>query len=310
VTVVMPRHASLSSGCLFLRDVVSGLRQSPKQLPCKYFYNQRGSELFDRICQTAEYYLTAVEMQILTTHAPEICRCLGSGILLVEYGCGSAQKTKVLLDHLVSPRAYVPVDISRDHLRATAVHLKSLYSAIEIRTIVFFSGSTIGNFPPAAAGRLLRGITRLCAPGGGLLIGIDLKKRSDILEAAYNDREHVTEQFNLNLLQRINDELGGNFDLAQFRHRAIYEPQFGRMRMSLESCRSQVVTIGDYIFDLLAGEQIFTEYSYKYDLAEFRSMMETAGLAIERIWTDPHSWFAVVYCCCSRLGNGCYRVQA
>jgi dimethylhistidine N-methyltransferase len=301
----------------FLRDVVQGLRKPNKQVPCKYFYDRRGSELFERICRTPEYYLTRTEMQILSDHAPEICDVLGHNAVLVEFGSGSSTKTRVLLDHLASLSAYVPVDISADHLHAVADELAASYPATTIapvvadftagvprgrlpsggrQTVVFFSGSTIGNLSPNAANRLLRRIARLCGPRGGLLIGIDLQKETDVIESAYNDGERVTEAFNLNLLRRINSELNGDFDCSRFRHHAVYEPRFGRMRLSLVSRCFQTVSIGDRSFEFSAGEPIVTEHSHKYKLDDFRLMAGAAGLTVEHVWTDSRGWFAVIYC--------------
>ncbi len=295
---------------------MSGLAESPKRLPCKYFYDQRGSELFDRICQLDEYYLTRAELAIMEQYAPEMGQQIGPGAMLVEYGSGSSVKTRYLLDALPDPVAYVPIDISGEHLWRTAAELAADYPRIEILPLcadftadvdlplsshasthaaVYFPGSTIGNFLPPRATELLRRITALCGAGGGLLIGIDLKKDTATIEAAYNDRLGVTAEFNRNLLRRVNRELDADFDLGQFEHRARYNPGPGRVEISLVSRREQVVTIGDRRFEFTAGEPIWTEYSHKYTVDEFAAMAAPAGLTLRRQWTDKRRNFAVLH---------------
>jgi dimethylhistidine N-methyltransferase len=317
MVAVAPLRPGLVDRQRFLRDVLAGLERQPRMLPCKYFYDQRGSQLFDLICQTPEYYPTRKEIQILADHAENIAGVLGSGVVLVEYGSGTSAKTRVLLDHLRPPLKYVPVDISAEHLFASAHQLRQSYPALDVfplaadftrsisrralpgrsgRVIVFFSGSTLGNFDPARARRLLQDIARLCAPDGGLLVGIDLKKNVGVLTEAYNDRAGVTAAFNKNLLQRINAELGGNFDLRQFQHRAVYEPGPGRICMSLVSQSEQTVVIDDRCFDFAESEPIVTEHSYKFDVDGFCSLAAAAGLEARHIWTDSRQWFAVIYC--------------
>ncbi len=264
VSVAVEERAS-SARNQFLRDVIAGLRSSQKQLSCKYFYDRRGSQLFDRICQLDEYYLTRAELALMDQFAPEMGAQIGAGVMLVEYGSGSSVKTRYLLDGLPNPVAYVPVDISGDHLQETARELARDYPRIEILPVcadftqdfalprslrpashaaVYFPGSTIGNFIPDEAVGLLRRITQKCGTGGGLLIGIDLKKDVATIEAAYNDRLGVTAEFNLNLLQRINRELGADFDVDQFFHQARYNAELGRVEMYLISRQAQSVTIG------------------------------------------------------------------
>lgn len=301
---------------VFLSDVLAGLRQSPKRLPCKYFYDQRGSELFDQICQLDEYYLTRRELAIMELHAVEMGRQIGRGVMLVEYGSGSSVKTRYLLDGLPDPVAYVPVDISCDHLRETARELARDYPRIEILPVcadftkdfalplserasthaaVYFSGSTIGNFMPEVATELLAHITKLCGTGGGLLIGIDLRKDTQTIEAAYNDRRGVTARFNLNLLRRINRELDADFDLGRFSHRAIYRAELGRIEISLVSRGAQVVSVGGEVFEFAKGEAISTEYSHKYTVDQFAAMAADAGLTLRREWTDEDRYFAVLH---------------
>jgi dimethylhistidine N-methyltransferase len=300
----------------FLAEVIAGLSASPKTLPCKYFYDERGSQLFDDICGLDEYYLTRTEDAIIKAHVQEMADQIGPGVMLVEYGSGSSIKTRALLDRLNDPVAYVPVDISREHLRRTANELSRLYPRIEMLPVcadftkpfalplsrrtpthsaVFFPGSTIGNFKPAEAQRMLLQLASMCGAGGGLLIGIDLQKDVRTIEAAYNDARGITAQFNLNILRRINAELDGRFDLSHFRHRAAYDRRFGRVELSLISMSDQWVTIGDREFPFAAGEKIITEYSHKYTIPGFAALAATADLTLRKTWTDPRQNFAVLH---------------
>ena len=306
----------------FLRDVLDGLSRPQKRLPAKYFYDARGSQLFDRITELEAYYPTRTELGILERHADEIAGLLGDGAVLVEYGSGSSRKTRVLLDRL-DLAAYVPIDISEEHLHRTAEALRAAYPGLDVRPVaadytgpfaipddpaqrrhrtVFFPGSTIGNFSREEAEGFLRQIAGVVGPGGGLLIGVDLKKDRGVLERAYNDPEGVTAAFNLNVLARINRELGGRFDLTAFRHRAHYNAEAGRIEMHLESLRPQRVRVtpaGDaadgYAFDFAAGETIHTEDSHKYAPAEFAALAGRAGWAVRRVWTDDAGLFSVQY---------------
>jgi L-histidine Nalpha-methyltransferase len=300
----------------FLHDALAGLRESPKRLPCKYFYDKRGSELFDRICLLEEYYLTRCELGIMEHHAAEMGQQIGRGVMLVEYGSGSSVKTRYLLDGLPDPVAYVPVDISDQHLHETARELERDYPRIEILPVcadftndfalplsqrtsthaaVYFPGSTIGNFLPSRATELLARITKLCGTGGGLLIGIDLQKDPSTIEAAYNDSRGVTAEFNLNLLRRINRELDGDFDLEQFAHRAVYNGERGRVEISLVSRRDQEVSLGGETIEFAKGEAINTEHSHKYTIDGFAAMAADAGLTLRREWTDKNGYFAVLH---------------
>jgi dimethylhistidine N-methyltransferase len=249
-------------------------------------------------------------------YAPEMGRQIGPGVMLVEYGSGSSVKTRYLLDSLTDAVAYVPVDISGDYLQQTASELACDYSRLEVLPVcadfteefelplstrasthaaVYFPGSTIGNLLPERAAELLCRITRLCGFGGGLLIGIDLKKNPRTIESAYNDRLGVTAEFNLNLLRRINRELGANFDLGQFSHRACYNPRLGRIEMYLESQSAQRVQLGGEVVEFAAGESICTEYSHKYTIDEFAAIAAMAGLTLRRAWTDKNRYFAVLH---------------
>ncbi len=309
-TTIAPRSRE------FLRDVLAGLSRPDKHLPCKYFYDERGSQLFELICELPEYYPTRCELAILEAHAGAMADCLGPGLVLVEYGSGSSRKTRLLLDRLARPRAYVPVDISREHLLASARRLAADYPTLAVvplcsdftqsfrlpasvpaagRRAVYFSGSTIGNFGPTEAVALLRRIAELVGPGGGLLIGADLKKDRAILEPAYDDAQGVTAAFNLNLLARINRELAGDFVLDRFRHRAFYNEPHGRIEMHLVSLEAQTVRVADQSFRLARDETICTEYSHKYSLADFAELARAAGLQVHAVWTDPAGLFSVQY---------------
>jgi dimethylhistidine N-methyltransferase len=248
--------------------------------------------------------------------APEMGAQIGAGAMLVEYGSGSSVKTRYLLDGLPDPVAYVPVDISGDHLQQTAGELARDYPRIEILPVcadftkdfalprsrqpashaaVYFPGSTIGNFLPGEAVALLRRITRMCGTGGGLLIGIDLKKSIPTIEAAYNDRLGVTAEFNLNLLRHINRELGADFDLDRFFHQARYNAELGRVEMHLISRRAQTVTLGGETVEFEPGETICTEHSHKYTVDEFAAVASAAGLTLRREWTTEKREFAVLH---------------
>jgi dimethylhistidine N-methyltransferase len=300
----------------FLRDVLAGLGAPSKTLPCKYFYDEHGSRLFDRICELDEYYLTRCELAILRQHGPAMAGRLGEGCALIEYGSGSSLKTQLLLDRLPGAVAYVPVDISGEHLLRSARRLARRYPALEVapvcadftapfalpalrrparRRVVYFSGSTIGNFGPPEATTLLASIARVCGPGGGLLIGVDLDKDPRILEPAYNDARGVTAEFNLNLLTRINRELGADFTLDAFRHHAFYDTHQRRIEMQLVSLRPQTVRVAGTEVRFAEGESIRTEYSYKYTLDDFRRLAGAAGLEVEQVWTDEQGLYSVQY---------------
>jgi dimethylhistidine N-methyltransferase len=299
----------------FRAQVLHGLRQARKQLPCKFFYDQRGSQLFDQICELDEYYLTRTELAILNRHVGEMAAMIGPGCRIVEYGSGSSQKTRLLLDHLESPAAYVPLDISREHLLDAAARLATTYPALNIlpvcadytrpftlpnangaaRTVIYFPGSTIGNFEPHEARSFLAAAARQVGAGGGLLIGVDLKKDPARLHAAYNDVRGVTAAFNLNLMERINRELAATFSLDRFAHYAFYNPRLGRIEMHLVSLTSQTCQIGAESFYFREGETIFTESSYKYTLPEFASIAATAGWKVKHIWTDDNRMFSIQY---------------
>ena len=300
----------------FRQDVVLGLRNEPKQLPCKYFYDSRGCELFEKICELEEYYLTRTELAIMHQYGGEMAHELGPNCMLIEYGSGSSTKTRLLLDAIDELAAYVPVDIARDHLQQTADLLARRHPGLQVapvcadftarfdlpqveveplRRVVYFPGSTIGNFAPRDAEQLLKQIAGIVGGGGGLLIGIDLEKAEEVLEAAYNDGQGVTAAFNRNLLQRINTELNGNFDLDEFQHQAFYNRSDARVEMHLVSQSDQSVTIGHQQFKFTSGESIRTECSHKYTTQRFAGIAAAAGFDLCRCWTDEGNLFAVLY---------------
>lgn len=299
----------------FRRDVLRGLARSPKRLPSKYFYDGRGSQLFDEICLQPEYYPTRTELQIMEDSASEMAGHIGPQATLIEYGSGSSLKTRLLLDALDDPHAYLPVDISREHLQQSAGSIIDEYPHLSVQPIaadftrdfdlpdqvahiphrtVYFPGSTIGNFTPRQALLLLR-IRRQCGDDGGLLLGIDLVKDRDVLRAAYNDAAGVTARFNLNMLRRINREIGGDFDLDAFAHRAIWNEDKSRIEMHLASRCDQTVTIDGHEIPFAEGETICTEYSHKYTRSRLEQMATRSSFAVQQVWTDPNEWFGVAY---------------
>ncbi len=296
----------------FSEEVIRGMKRKPRTISPKFFYDQTGSEIFDAICETDEYYVTRTETAILETHREDIAKHIGTGCLLIEPGSGSSQKVRILLDAL-RPHTYLPMDISRDYLQLAAQELANDYPWLEIhaacidytapidlpfaapdtRKVAFFPGSSIGNFEPEQAKVFLRNIANLVQPDGGLLIGVDLKKDSTLLNAAYNDADGSTAAFNLNLLTRINRELNGNFDLDEFSHHAFYNEKRGRVEMHLVCKKNQNIRISSHTFQFSAGEHIHTENSYKYHIEEFQQLTRHAGFCPVKVWTDKKNLFSV-----------------
>jgi dimethylhistidine N-methyltransferase len=307
-----------------LADALAGLSASPKRLPSKYFYDARGSALFEQICRLPEYYLTRAELAAMHAHVGAIAGTLGPRVRVVEYGSGSGIKTRLLLRHLSAPVAYVPVEISRAALAESVASLGQEFADIEMlpvcadftepitlprasraprQTIVYFPGSTLGNFDPDAAVRLLHQMRNEAGQGGGelgggVLLGVDLVKDARVLEAAYNDAAGVTAEFTLNLLMRMNHELGANFDLAGFRHRARWHPLAGRIETCLVATRDQEVHLGNATFHFVRDEATLVEYSCKYTLEGFERLAARAGLKVERVWLDPASRFSIQWLTC------------
>jgi dimethylhistidine N-methyltransferase len=299
-----------------IREVLEGLRSEPKTLPCKYFYDEAGSALFDRICELDDYYPTRTELGIMSSSVHEMADLLGPGVLMIEYGSGSSTKTELLLDALHQPAAYVPLDISTEHLAKSAARLASRFPGLEIlplsadytsdfeipeptsparRRVIYFPGSTIGNFDRPEAEEFLHHMAEVVGPGGGLLLGVDLAKDAEVLERAYNDSEGVTAAFNLNLLAHLNELIHSDFELGKFRHRAVYEAELGRIEMHLVSTEDQVVRFAGHEIRIEEGESICTEHSNKFRLDIFRDMAKNAGLEVQKVWTDDRDWFSVQY---------------
>jgi dimethylhistidine N-methyltransferase len=301
---------------LFRDEVLTGLSKSPRQLPCKFFYDEPGAQLFQQICELPEYYITRTEIKILRLYGAEIAKALGPQIELIGLGTGAGTKTRILLEELEKPAVYVPIDISREQLEKSSARFRKMFPNLQIlpvaadylelfelplprklssRSVVYFPGSTIGNFEPEAAGEFLTRLADLAGEGGGLLIGVDLQKDRNVLERAYNDSADVTAQFNKNLLLRINRELGGDFDLNRWHHHAIYNPVEGRIEIYLISETNQTVRIGGDSFEFRAGEEILTEYSYKHTIGGFTMLARQAGFEFQQVWTDDAQWFGVFY---------------
>lgn len=296
------------------QEILRGLARPQKTVEPKWFYDEHGSALFDRITRLAEYYPTRTEREILLQNREQISRRCGRGCLFIEPGSGSCEKVRLLLDTL-RPAAYVPVDISADFLREAALRLGAEYPWLDIRAIcadfnrdwsfledlpegkrvVFYPGSTIGNLEPADAAGFLRRIRAVIGDDGGALVGVDLHKETARLNAAYNDAEGVTAQFNLNLLDRINQLADAEFDRTRFRHHAFYDPERQRIEMHLVSEGEQSVRCGDSVIEFTAGETIHTENSYKYTLDGFARLARKAGLEVEQSWVDDEKLFSVHY---------------
>jgi dimethylhistidine N-methyltransferase len=298
-----------------LAEVLEGLTKTQKELPCKLFYDEKGSVLFDEICELEEYYLTRTEMEIMTEYVDDISNVLGKKCLLIELGSGSSTKIRLMLNHLKEPAAYVPIDISAEHLMKSVTSLAKDYPRLKIvpvyadytqpfslpsfnfpysRKVVYYPGSTVGNFTQEYAKHFLKQIAKRAGKESGLLIGVDLKKDKKTLEAAYNDRNGVTAAFNLNMIERLNRELGANFNLDQWRHYAFYNGDKGRIEMHLVSLRNQLVVLGCTEISFKKGESILTEYSHKYTPEEFEDMVSDF-FQVEHVWMDKENKFSVQY---------------
>lgn len=294
--------------------VLAGLREDPKYLPSHYLYDEQGARLFEQICELPEYYLTRTELQILREHLPEISRELGPRVVLVEPGSGSGQKSMLVLEALVDPVGFVPIDVSGSQLQDLAARVRDRFPGVEVhaecgdfrgdlelpafsrapeRRVGFFPGTTLGNFGPEASVHVLEGLGAVVGEGGRVLLGLDLKKATGILEAAYDDSQGVSRDFALNYLVRLNREANGDFDLNTFGYEAPYDPERGTIVMSLVSLEKQVIRVCGAEVPLERGERIRTEFSYKFDLEQVRSLANRAGLDLLRTWTDPERLFGM-----------------
>jgi len=300
----------------FLSETIAGLSRRPPTLPCKYFYDERGAALFQKICDLPEYYITRTETAILRLHAHEMAQCIGPRSELIGLGTGAGTKTRILLEELEAPAVYIPIDISNQQLRQSTALFRRLFPGLEIlpvctdylepfdlpapernaaRKVVYFPGSTIGNFEPEEAIKFLRRIVDLCEKNGALLIGVDLQKDRHVLERAYNDHAGVTAQFNVNLLVRANRELGADFNPSRWRHYAFYNSGEGRIEIYLISEADQTVHIAGRVFHFRPGEKIITEFSYKHTPEGFTALARAAGFEFVRMWTDDARLFGVFY---------------
>ena len=315
-----PHHAAIGASPIqgvdaddFARALLAGLSAVHKEIPCKYFYDAEGSALFDKICALPEYYVTRTELALLARHADEFAALVGADTELVEFGAGSGRKVRLLLNAVVRPRAYLPIDISSDYLLASAARIDADYPDLIVKPVIadfsrpfvlppvtrgarrrigFFPGSTIGNFTPEATLQFLRNAARLFR-GGGLLVGVDLVKDPAVLHAAYNDAVGLTAAFNKNLLARADRELGADFDLSLFHHHACYNPLLQRIEMYLVSAARQQVRIAGHVVSFVEGEAVHTENSHKMTIEGFRSLAVKAGFAPRAIWCDVQRLFSL-----------------
>jgi dimethylhistidine N-methyltransferase len=306
------RHEAAASDS-FADHVIFGLNEKPKWLSAKYFYDAAGSALFEQITRLSEYYPTRTELKILERNAPEIAASIPLAAALVEFGAGSAKKARIMLRAAPQIAAYVPVDISGAFLAQEAAAVRRDMPDMTVLPVVadftrdfdlpaqirnrprvgFFPGSTIGNFEPQDAAEFLRQAGRILGHGATMIVGIDLIKDEAVLNAAYDDAAGVTARFNLNVLTRMNRELGGNFDLSAFRHRAFYNAANRRIEMHLESLKPQTVTVAGHTFAFRRGETIHTESSYKYTVESFRALATSAGWRPMTVWTDADNYFSI-----------------
>ena len=301
-----------------VRELLEGLKRSEneKQISPKYFYDERGSKLFDEITRLPEYYPTDTEIEIMRSNIGEIVDLIGPKASIIEFGAGSSVKVRILLESLRDLAAFVPVDISEEHLLAAAAEMRAEFPDVPIhpvaadftkpfdlpspevtpiRNIVYFPGSTIGNFEADDALELLKVMHHEAGEGGALLIGVDLQKDPEIIEKAYNDSQGVTAEFNLNMLKHLNREFDANFDVESFKHDATYDEDEGRVVLRLISDREMDVTIAGEDVTIAENEAILTEYSHKYTLESFAAMAKTAGFTVEKVWTDPDELFSVQF---------------
>ena len=316
IAAVARRQLPQQSGdtSAFEADVLEGMRSIPKQVPAKYFYDAAGSHLFERITELPEYYPTRCEMKTLREHAADIAKLIPQSAALVEFGSGSSKKARILLRAAPKLAAYVPVDICGEMIEQEAIELRADFPQLKVLPVTadickpfelpeeakraparigFFPGSTIGNFEPHEAAAFLRNAANILGEGSKLIIGVDLIKPIEVLNAAYNDSAGVTAKFNLNLLTRINRELGGNFNLDRFAHDAIYDEEAGRIEMNIVSLAAQTVRVLHRDFRFAEGERIHTENSHKYSIPQFQSLAKAGGWRPVGAWTDADQLFSL-----------------
>lgn len=298
-----------------LDEIITGLENREKYIPSKFFYDEKGSQLFDQICELDEYYVTRTELSIIEENIEDITDLIDLDTLFIEFGSGSSLKTRTILDNIDETAGYIPIDISEEHLHNSVSQLKADYPDLNIipiaadftnpidfpdvfdnvkKRVLFFPGSSIGNFTPAESKKFMEIAAYNCGNNGGLLIGIDMFKEKEVLEPAYNDSKGITAEFNLNILSRINNDFGANFKLDNFYHHAVFNKEKSRIEMYLVSTSRQDVTLNGSTINLKKDEPILTEYSHKFTLQNFRSIIEDY-FDIEKIWTDEKKYFSLIY---------------
>jgi dimethylhistidine N-methyltransferase len=298
-----------------LDEIIYGIKNPQKYLPSKLFYDEKGSKLFDRICELEEYYITRTEISIIEKNIDEITELINKNTLFIEFGSGSSLKTSIILENIDDTAGYIPIDISEEHLNNSVDKLRSDFPGLNIypiaadftnpiqfpdifknvsKRILFFPGSSIGNFTIEESKKFMEIAAFNCGSEGGLLIGVDMYKEKEILEAAYNDSKGVTAEFNLNILERINNEFGSDFNLDNFYHRAIFNEEKSRIEMYLVSTSDHTVKLDGTTVDFKANETILTEYSHKYTLENFKSIVNDY-FEIDKIWTDQKKFFSLLY---------------
>ncbi len=297
-----------------VEEIIESLSQAQKTLSCKYFYDEKGSDLFEEIVELDEYYLTRTETSIMNNNIEEISRLIGKNCILIEPGSGSGQKIKILLDNLIFPSAYVPIDISESYVKDSANKLSKNYPDLKIlpiiadytgefklpgfnfeheNLVVYYPGSTIGNFSPEKAKEFLKKIAHMCGKDSYLLLGIDLKKDKEVLEKAYNDGSGITRKFNINILENLNNLIESNFELDQWAHKAFFNEDKSRIEMHLVSKEKQNVNINGYTVSFNKGETIHTENSHKYSIDKFCELISD-DYRMNKVWTDKENKFAVL----------------
>jgi len=301
----------------FRNEVLAGLSKPQKKIPPKFFYDENGSKIFDQICELEEYYPTRIESELLRNHCSEIADLIEESCLVIEYGSGSSQKISILLDQLKNPSAYMPIDISREHMIVASTRIAEKYPDLDVlavcadytremvlpeynqnivkKKVIFFPGTTIANLERIEAVKLLKQSATIVGLGGGMLIGVDTKKDPQLLHAAYNDAKGVTAAFNLNLLLRMNRELEADFKLNSFNHYAFFNLKKSRIELHLVSLKDQIVTVAGQKFRFIDGESIHTENSYKFSIQEVQNLAEECGFKLTKVWSDSNNYFSICY---------------
>lgn len=301
----------------FRDEVLTGLSKNQKEICPKFFYDDNGSKIFDQICELEEYYPTRIESELLRNHCSEIADLIGDSCLVIEYGSGSSEKICILLDNIKKPLVYMPIDISKQHMITASSKIAEIYPELDVlavcadytskmllpeydqntvkKKVIFFPGTTIANLEHVEAVKLLKQSATIVGLGGGMLIGVDMRKDPQVIHAAYNDAKGVTAAFNLNLLVRMNRELEANFNLNSFNHYAFFNLKEGRIEMHLVSLKDQIVTVAGQKFKFIEGESIHTENSYKFSMEEVKDLSEECGFKLIKAWSDDSNYFSICY---------------